>query len=645
MLTGVTNANGESISYSYNSGYQLRKISIDGKDIEYGYDTMGRLVSVTDSEGTTNYTYDANGNRASTTYPNGVVTTYEYNSINALVRQESKDSNNTVLASYEYTIGANGERLSCTELNRTVEYSYDELNRLTSETITRGSTTSVTEYTYDANSNRTSMTKDGTVTNYTYNSLNQLTQAGNVTYTWDNAGNLVSQSSTGTTLSTYSYDSRNRMTAANVNSLQGTITETYTYDYLGNRTSKTTNGVTTEFTTDLSTGLSQVLKAETGTETVYYTRGFELISRRVGTTASYYLYDGGLSVRGLADENGTITDALVFDAFGNETERTGTTDTNYGFQGEEQDATGLYYLRARYMDPSTGTFTSMDTYAGSISDPTSLHKYLFANANPIKYCDPSGKSTSLTEMDSVVAIITIFAEVSSAIIYDMIGSIFGVDKTHPSYWIGMFAAMILSDFLAYWVAGAFVGGATLCALGKVLLGLMGLITGDICYDFSNTARVNGHDIFADLFELASVLLQTYALYEIIDGIRGGFSSIKDKYTNSGSSNKKGYVRIGGWNDSDNKQVSGANNTGLDNGLTPTSQNQMQRQVDRGQAPRSVDRVDPPHVGGQQPHIHFGQNNAALNMDGTWHDAGKKSIPQLDNKTKNWISDNGWKLPQ
>ena len=208
---------------------------------------MGRLVSVTDSEGTTNYTYDANGNRASSTYPNGVVTTYEYNNINALTRQISKDSNNTVLASYEYTIGANGERLSCTELNRTVEYTYDELNRLTSETVTRGNTTSVTEYTYDANSNRTSMTKDGTVTNYTYNSLNQLTQAGNVTYTWDNAGNLVSQASTGTTLATYSYDSRNRMTAANVNSLQGTITETYTYDYLGNRASKTTNGVTTEY--------------------------------------------------------------------------------------------------------------------------------------------------------------------------------------------------------------------------------------------------------------------------------------------------------------------------------------------------------------------------------------------------------------
>ena len=126
-----------------------------------------------------------------------------------------------------------------------------------------------------------------------------------------------------------------------------------------------------------------MLKAKTGTSAVYYTRGFELISKQEGSSASYYLYDGGLSVRALTNESGAVTDTLIFDAFGNETCRTGTTDNPYGFQGEEQDATGLYYLRARYMDPATGTFTSMDTYGGSLTDPMSLHKYLFANSNPV----------------------------------------------------------------------------------------------------------------------------------------------------------------------------------------------------------------------------------------------------------------------
>ena len=42
------------------------------------------------------------------------------------------------------------------------------------------------------------------------------------------------------------------------------------------------------------------------------------------------------------------------------------------------------------MDTLTGRFISQDSYAGSISDPISLHKYLYANANPVMYSDPSG---------------------------------------------------------------------------------------------------------------------------------------------------------------------------------------------------------------------------------------------------------------
>ncbi len=40
------------------------------------------------------------------------------------------------------------------------------------------------------------------------------------------------------------------------------------------------------------------------------------------------------------------------------------------------------------MNPSTGTFISMDSYQGSLEDPVSLHKYLYAN--PVMYTDPSG---------------------------------------------------------------------------------------------------------------------------------------------------------------------------------------------------------------------------------------------------------------
>ena len=86
---------------------------------------------------------------------------------------------------------------------------------------------------------------------------------------------------------------------------------------------------------------------------------------------------------------------------------------------------------------------------------------------------------------------------------------------------------------------------------------------------------------------------------------------------------------------DSKETeSGKEENSKDAADSPTSQNQRQKQVERGQAPKAVDRVDKPHVDGQQPHIHFGENEAALNIDGTWHDAGKNQFRTWIMKQKN-----------
>lgn len=89
--------------------------------------------------------------------------------------------------------------------------------------------------------------------------------------------------------------------------------------------------------------------------------------------------------------NGRFGDTYCYNAYGELLESRGDTENHYLYTGEYYDGTsGLYYLRARYMNPSTGTFISMDTYEGSIYDPDSLHKYLYANGNPVKYSDPRG---------------------------------------------------------------------------------------------------------------------------------------------------------------------------------------------------------------------------------------------------------------
>ena len=227
--------------------------------------------------------------------------------------------------------------------------------------------------------------------------------------------------------------------------------------------------IRTEYTTDLSTGYSQVIKATTGSKSVYYTRGFELISRQEGSAASYYIYDGGLSVRALTNEAGTVTDTLVFNAFGNETAKTGSSDNSYGFQGEEKDETGLYYLRARYMDPSTGTFTSMDTYGGSLSDPMSLHKYMFANSNPVMYSDPSGHAT-LTEQMLVCGLI---GELASSTIY--LVELFTTDNIQYNSWYEAGYGALRA------VISGFAAGVVMWALHTVFAAIVGMAVAAIVF--------------------------------------------------------------------------------------------------------------------------------------------------------------------
>jgi len=70
---------------------------------------------------------------------------------------------------------------------------------------------------------------------------------------------------------------------------------------------------------------------------------------------------------------------------------------------------------------------------------------------------------------------------------------------------------------------------------------------------------------------------------------------------------------------------------------------MQQEVEKGQAPRKVDRVDPahnPNVENQKPHVHF-KDGTSINNDGTVHDAGH-GTPKLTKEVLEWLIKHGWK---
>jgi len=121
-----------------------------------------------------------------------------------------------------------------------------------------------------------------------------------------------------------------------------------------------------------------------------------------------YGYDGHGSVRQLTSSTGAVTDGYDYDAFGNLTNSTGSTPNVYLFAGEQYDpALNLYYNRARYLNTTTGRFWSMDTAEGNNRDPLSLHKYLYAEGNPVDHVDPSGHEIDEVLFAVAVAVVVL----------------------------------------------------------------------------------------------------------------------------------------------------------------------------------------------------------------------------------------------
>jgi RHS repeat-associated protein len=186
-------------------------------------------------------------------------------------------------------------------------------------------------------------------------------------------------------VNTYTYDHANRLTAVSGSALAAS----FAYNGLGDRLQQTVGGVTTDYTLDLNSGLTQVL--DDGTNAYLY--GVDRIAQAGAAGTEYFLGDALGSVRQLADVSGAVVLAQAYDPYGvTANVNGGAAQTSYGFAGEyTSTAAGLIYLRARQYDPSMGRFTSRDTWGGDYNRPLSLNRWNYVQSNPIVYRDPSGQ--------------------------------------------------------------------------------------------------------------------------------------------------------------------------------------------------------------------------------------------------------------
>ena len=287
---------------------------------------------------------------------------YGYDQLDRLTSVSVTKGANT-WGSFGYTLGPTGNRTVLSETlngaSRTVTYGYDPLYRLKSEAISGAAPSGTITYDstpgygdgggFDRVGNRGSrvsnVTGVPTVASYGYDSRDRLTS----TDTYDFNGN--------TTVSgglTYTYDFDNRLVGRN-----GSPSITIVYDGDGNRIKKTAPATTLYLVDDQNpTGYPQVveeLTAAGATPTRQYTYGLRLISQdhidpgtHLPSPVYYYGYDGHGSVRLLLNTDGSVAQSYTYDAFGISIPGAPSSGNDYLYAGEQFDRDlSLYYNRAR----------------------------------------------------------------------------------------------------------------------------------------------------------------------------------------------------------------------------------------------------------------------------------------------------------
>ena len=105
----------------------------------------------------------------------------------------------------------------------------------------------------------------------------------------------------------------------------------------------------------------------------------------------------------MTDSTGEVVFAQAYDPYGVVTYTAGTSQTDFGFTGEQYgDSTTLLYLRARYYNPNDGRFMSRDTWSGDVNNPLSFNKWMYTEGNPINRIDPSGNISQTDDLTAQV---------------------------------------------------------------------------------------------------------------------------------------------------------------------------------------------------------------------------------------------------
>jgi RHS repeat-associated protein len=413
-------------SFTYNADGRLDTLTYPtAVQVKYVYTQLGYISEVRNADSNMLYwkanRMDAEGHLLEQAYGNGVITQQDFDPATGRITAIRAGTNNAV-QNLAYTYDKHGNMLTRSDTNQNLweGFLYDNLNRLTSNSINSTGAGVITQtYGYDSLGNITSRSDAGT---YTYGAVNvrphavaQITRANGGTrqFTYDASGNLIQE---------VERDSANNVIAAKGRTetwtsfnmplkLANASTSTqFVYGTDHQRIKEINPNSTTYFVhPDNSGGLlyEKEYKSASSFEHRHFisagSAGVVAILKRpyIGAETLVYMHRDNLgSVTAVSDNAGNVIERMAYEPFGKRRTPTGAFDsngtllgisTNRGYTNhEELDSLSLIHMNGRVYDPSIGRFISADANVPYQWDLQSYSRFSYARNNPLRYTDPSG---------------------------------------------------------------------------------------------------------------------------------------------------------------------------------------------------------------------------------------------------------------
>ena len=328
----------------------------------------GRVASIKNGSETITYGYDARGYVTSET-KGGKTHRYYYDAKGQLVREEDPVQGKTFLYSYD-TGGAMAEirAYALTDAKDLTDLTYDK------KSFARGGAWT-----------DQMMSVDGRAC--VYDAVGNLLTDGKRTYIWQMGSQLAKVTGEG-------------------------LEASYKYDASGIRTSKTVNGVKTEY---LTAGSRILAEKKNGTWQHYLYDGDGQLTAMTYKGKDYYFVRDNLRViTSLVDSDGKTVVNYSYNSWGKLLGITGSMaeslgeDNPYRYKGYYYDEeTGMYYLKSRYYDPEICRFNSADAATVMIDLPMSLadkNLYAYCDNDPVNKKDESGELSEYVAMGIIGAV-------------------------------------------------------------------------------------------------------------------------------------------------------------------------------------------------------------------------------------------------